>query len=328
MCKFKIRFLAAFLTFGIGLLGVSLWLIKPSVIQHPSDKRMEIIEAEPEIRGFNEVVSAKDGTYVTVQGWIDPKFLCRDEPDLEQIICTTALVGQSPAEKSMYIQLWKCSELIKSNCIVHNQTQSPDNAKLYDNNSNRIDHNHQIKITGRVSVIEGKGKFRNPIGKIESIDSSQKATTPLSQIDLSKIGHTAPKGRLQDLDYNQLKVIEDLISNGKESIPFLINQLTVEKKIKGHVKDYWNEVKVGDVAFFILTDFFTDGSWERSTIEGASFNEFLGCNDPKLPADYCYYNYIEKHGRKNIKARWQKIWKENKDKIYWDEAERCFRLKA
>lgn len=37
--------------------------------------------------------------------------------------------------------------------------------------------------------------------------------------------------------------------------------------------------------------------------------------------------YIKKHGRKNIQKRWQKMWDENKENVFWDETERCFKLK-
>ncbi len=326
MCKFKSRLFVALLTFGIGVIVVSFWLVKSN---SPQVSLKEEEQTEPEMIGFNEVVSAKDGNYVTVQGWIDIKFLCQDGNDLQNSICKTALVGESPAEKSMYMQLQICNEQIKSSCIDWNPSPPYlSNVKVYDYNSNPIDFYHQIKVTAKISVVEGKGRFANPIGRIESIDNSQNAIIPLSKIDLRLIGHIAPKGRVQDLDYNQLPVIEQLIIHNKESIPFLIDKLTDETKTKGHVVDFWNDVRVGDVAFFILTGFFTDSSWEKSTIEGTSFNSFLGCNNRDVPSDYCFYNYIEKHGRKNIKARWQGIWEKNKDRIYWDEAERCFRVKA
>ncbi len=73
-------------------------------------------------------------------------------------------------------------------------------------------------------------------------------TVPLSQIDLTKIGPIAPKGRVQDTEYNRLPIVEDLIARGNEAVPFLIGKLDDETKIKGHVFDYWSDVRVGDVA--------------------------------------------------------------------------------
>ena len=159
-------------------------------------------------------------------------------------------------------------------------------------------------------------------------NQTEENITPLSNINLSKIGHIAPKGRVQDEDYNQLKLVEDLISNGKESIPFLINKLDDKTKIDDQVMDYWGEIRVGDVAFIILTNFFETTDWQHSTISGVGWNEFLGCTNSNVPAYNCYSDYVKKNGRKKIKARWQKIWEENRDKIYWDETDKCFKMKS
>jgi len=177
-----------------------------------------------------------------------------------------------------------------------------------------------------------KATLQSPNEPANSIELTQnrpvEKVVPVSEIDLSKIGRIAPKGRVQDKDYNQLKVIDDLIASGKESIPYLISKLDDKTKINDHVMDYWGEIHIGDVAFIILTDFFTTSDWQKTTIEGVGWNEFLGCTNPDIPAQNCFIDYVEKNGRKTIKSRWQKIWKENRDKIYWDEAERCFKVKA
>lgn len=163
---------------------------------------------------------------------------------------------------------------------------------------------------------------------IKSGHGSEKVTTQLAEIDLSRIEYIAPKGRVQDADYNQLKVVDELIAFGTESIPYLISKLDDETEIKGHVMDYWPEVKIGDVALVILSDFFTDSSWKKSTIGGVEWREFLDCKNPGVPASQCLASYIAKHGREGTKAKWQRIWNENQDKIYWDEAERCFKART
>lgn len=180
---------------------------------------------------------------------------------------------------------------------------------------------------------DNKVALQSPIEPANSIqltqDNSVEEITPLSEIDLSKIGHIAPIDRVQDKEENQLKVVNDLIANGKDSIPFLISKLEDKTKINEPVLDFWGEIRVGDVAFVILTDFFSGASsHHKETITGVGWNEFLGCTNSDVPAQNCYLDYVEKHGRKTIKSRWQKIWEENKDKIYWDEAERCFKVKA
>ena len=78
----------------------------------------------------------------------------------------------------------------------------------------------------------------------------------LSKIDLSKIGHIAPKGRVQDKDYNQLKVVDDLIDNGKNSIPFLINKTDDKTKIDDHVMDYLGGNSCRRCSFYYFDEFF------------------------------------------------------------------------
>jgi hypothetical protein len=157
---------------------------------------------------------------------------------------------------------------------------------------------------------------------------SNVATVPLSQIDLAKIGHVAPKGRVQDPDYNHLPVVESLIAHGNEAVPFLIGKLDDETRINDHVFAYWSEVRVGDVAFAILTDFFTDPTWQRTTIPNVGYEEFLQLPpNSNLTGEQLLRNYIAKHGRHDITKRWRKIWAQYKDRVHWDEHDRCFKLK-
>lgn len=150
----------------------------------------------------------------------------------------------------------------------------------------------------------------------------------LKNIDLRRIARIAPKGRVQDKRYNKIVAIDVLTAVGKDSIPFLIDKLDDETKIKHHVMDYWYSVSVSDVALVILTNFFLDKSWRLSTIPGLTWDEFLERGDDKdSTGEGILRKYIAKHGRKKIKERWQKIWEENKDKIYWDNDEKCFKLK-
>ena len=43
---------------------------------------------------------------------------------------------------------------------------------------------------------------------------------PLAELDLSRIGHIAPKGRVQDKDYNNLGEIEELMPTAKTRYRF------------------------------------------------------------------------------------------------------------
>jgi hypothetical protein len=153
-------------------------------------------------------------------------------------------------------------------------------------------------------------------------------TVPLSQIDLSKIGAVTPKGRVQDKDYNNLPVVENLIAHERRAVPFLIGKLDDETEIKNHVFDYWSDVRVGDVAFTILTDFFTDPTWQKTTIPGVGYDTFLGRKpNSNETGEQLLRNYISKHGRHEITTRWRAIWAQYQDRVYWDENDRCFKLR-
>jgi hypothetical protein len=162
-----------------------------------------------------------------------------------------------------------------------------------------------------------------------SPSASPSPQVQIAEVNLAQIGHVAPKGRAQDRNYNQLAVVEQLIAQGKESIPFLISKLDDETKIEGPVIDYWYQVYVGDVALLILSDFFLDKNSERSTIEGMEWDEFLGRgNDKSITGEQLLRNYIERYGRKRIKERWQRVWEKYQQRILWDEQERAFKVRA
>jgi|GEM_PF-1625900 len=158
-------------------------------------------------------------------------------------------------------------------------------------------------------------------------EESRPSVVPVSDINLASIGSIAPKGRVQDSEYSDLNVVKRLIQQGKEAIPYLISKLDDETRIEGHVMDYWSEVRVADVALIILTDFFTDSSWQNTTVPGVGWDEFLerGVNR-NLTGEQVLRNYISKHGRKAIKDRWQALCREYRDRLFWDENERCFRV--
>jgi len=151
---------------------------------------------------------------------------------------------------------------------------------------------------------------------LEDVPSPPEIIEQTPPIDLAEIGHIASKGRVQDQEYNRLEVVERLIAGGKQSIPFLIGQLESERIVKERVLDYWNKITVGDLAFIILMDFFLDSAWHKSTIAGLAWNEFLEVEkDSHLPAEEQLRAYITKHGRRQIKVKWQN----------WDEKDRCFK---
>ena len=85
--------------------------------------------------------------------------------------------------------------------------------------------------------------------------------TAFAVTDLMDIKHIGPKGRVKDKEYNpNSPVIDELINNGKSSIPFLIERLKSKKAYGPGVLDLWPYVEERHVALSILTDFFLDSS--------------------------------------------------------------------
>lgn len=150
------------------------------------------------------------------------------------------------------------------------------------------------------------------------------------EIDLLKINEIAPKGRIQDMDYNfqNAEMVEKLIQHGKASIPFLIEKLDDRSKFSRHVIDFWPDVTIADIALIMLTDLFTDSRWTKTTIPEADWKYIIGSDKKSaMPSSEWLIRFTERHGRKPIKNAWQKTWKKYQDRIYWDEKERCFNVK-
>jgi len=162
------------------------------------------------------------------------------------------------------------------------------------------------------------------------VDSTPKPALEL--VDLSKVPPLASKGRFQDGrtgNGQPNQIANDIVTNGKESIPFLIRKLDDDTEIDRHIMNYWYRLSEGDLALVILFDLFTDKTGANSTVPGFSYGEFLeGGRDPSLTGEEILRRYIRKHGRAKIKQRWQQLWNEKKDKIVWDERCYCFRVGA
>jgi hypothetical protein len=180
-----------------------------------------------------------------------------------------------------------------------------------------------------ISALLAAACSRAPAKVTEPLPVKQESNVPavpLSVINLADIGSIAPKGRVQDRDFHNLAVVTSLIQHGKDAVPYLISNLDNETKIDGHVMDYWSEVRVADVALIILCDFFSDSSGQP-TLPKVGWDEFLE-REPQtdLTGEQLLRNYVSKHGRKAIKDRWQALWLEYRDRLFWDESERCFKV--
>ncbi|MCI0338028.1 MAG: hypothetical protein L0226_10650, partial [Acidobacteria bacterium] len=68
-------------------------------------------------------------------------------------------------------------------------------------------------------------------------------------------------------------------------------------------------------------------TWKKATIDGVGWDEILERRTPDLTAEDVLRNYIREHGRGAIRMKWEKVWRENKDRLDWDEIEKCFRIK-
>jgi hypothetical protein len=183
MRRYAFYFLIALLAFGIGLVVTFRIYLNPTskteVNEPVSADYLNYVnklinQIESQNAGFDELSKAEDGVYVTVQGFIDEKFLCLDVTDLQHNVCTTVLIGSSLEKKSLLIRFQVCNEQNKSNCIVWQPNNRcgedrlcSDAIEIYDKNSNSVQlyryvivpggrgriptaTNIQLKITGKI----------------------------------------------------------------------------------------------------------------------------------------------------------------------------------
>lgn len=129
------------------------------------------------------------------------------------------------------------------------------------------------------------------------------------------------KGRFQDREYCSSAVIDQIVADGKSSIPILISQITDSRWIAEPVYDHWPRIRTGELAYFVLNDLFLDDTWEKSTMP--ELFPQPKCNDPGW---VCWDNFRKTHSLKELQARWMEFWMSNQDRIYWDDKARCFRL--
>lgn len=189
------------MAFGIGSIFVIVSYFKTDIntisVEEPLGRyekgiHSTIKQIESENKGFNELLNFNNGEPVTVQGFFDAKFLCHDVTYLQPNICTTVLIGNTD-KKSLIIRLPVCSERDRSNCIVwkpdnicSNGESCSNTIRIYDNNLKPTDFvetiqlegggkgyyskSIKIKVTGKISIVEGKYYLRNPVEKIELIN--------------------------------------------------------------------------------------------------------------------------------------------------------------
>jgi len=162
--------------------------------------------------------------------------------------------------------------------------------------------------------------------------SAQSAVRSRPRFDLSQIGFVLDgkqicedKGRLQDYPS---KVMDQIIAAGPEAIPVLTGMIADTRMVKTSepIICYWPGMAIGDIAFCILSDLFTDATYVKTTIPGAGWDDLLGPAGSR-PAWDQLHDFIKKRGRSALQTKWRKLWHTYGPQVYWDAKERCFRLK-
>lgn len=149
-------------------------------------------------------------------------------------------------------------------------------------------------------------------------------------INLKPIGHLSPKGRVQDKEYNpHLPIIDSLIRIGPPSIPILVSKITdttiISADYKNSICDFWDTVRVGDIAYLILCDFFTTSDWNHSTIKPGLWDLFRDKTMDNLSAYQAWQKTIRKYGRNGIKLKIETVLKPFYNKLLYKN-ELCFRV--
>src|SRR4030095_12053088 len=115
--------------------------------------------------------------------------------------------------------------------------------------------------------------------------------------------------------------MDQIVADGKASIPILISQIPDERWIDDPVYDFWPQIQTGELAYFILSDLFVDATWQTSTMPPLFPPDH--CDEP---AWVCWERFRKTHSLTMLQAHWMDFWRANQNKIYWDKKARCFRV--
>lgn len=163
-------------------------------------------------------------------------------------------------------------------------------------------------------------------------DAQSAVPSPL-QFDLSKLGmvingeqicNDAPN-RSQDFSTSGM---DQIIAAGPKAVPVLIRMIA-DRRIANTREPlicYWPGMAIGDIAFCVLTDLFTDSAG-RTTVPGADWNDLLGPGNTGASWEQLH-GFIKKHGSGALQARWRVVWNRYRGQVFWDPKERCFKLKV
>jgi hypothetical protein len=157
---------------------------------------------------------------------------------------------------------------------------------------------------------------------------AQTGPTPAKDIqlwrfdELTEPGSCRAKGRFQDKEYCNSQVVNQILALGKDAIPYLISELTDDRKTQHPIYDLWRYTAAGDIANSFLFDLFTTPDWTVPPMPELE-SLHMECN---RPGEACWRKFLHKNGRKFVQDQWRAAWEANKDNIYWDARSRCFRL--
>ncbi len=166
------------------------------------------------------------------------------------------------------------------------------------------------------------------------VSSHAQSTVPSAlQFDLSKLGmvingeqicNDAPS-RFQDFSTSGM---DQIIAAGPKAVPVLI-QMIADRRMANTREPlicYWPGMAIGDIAFCLLTDLFTDTAG-RTTVPGADWNHLLGPGNTGASWEQLH-GFIKNHGSGTLQARWRVVWNRYRGQVFWDPKERCFKLKV
>ena len=172
------RVLFSFVAVGSFFIGLAAFLLVNNVMSPPTTTEKTNFADLP-ISGFAEVTGAKESVLVSVDGFIDEKVLCRTFP-----VCETYLFRSDGLEtEGIPIRLNICSDGIGLNCITRMSVAVDyrdvwvqdfsgkqidfDGARVIEEPNTWTYSPKRVRLTGRVSIVNGTGRFIEPIERIE-----------------------------------------------------------------------------------------------------------------------------------------------------------------
>ncbi len=166
--------------------------------------------------------------------------------------------------------------------------------------------------------------FCSLFAQATAVQSAARTSKSYPLWNFEEMSHTCwAKGRLQDRDHCGSHLLDKIVADRRDAMPILISHLRDTRPTKEPIYDYWSLTTAGDIAYFIRNDLFTDSDWKTFTMPGM---DALNDKDCHSYGEDCWQRFLKKDGRKFVQDQGLAAWKKNKDRVYWNEEARCFRL--